>query len=421
MCLIWSGKCLNKNRAGVQGIPENRFKNEHVSQKQKHLELLDYTRAVAIISVVAFHCLMNTGGQIYWKTWVRDLNIPFSNWLVLPLNLGGLGVAIFFVVSGFCIHLSFQQQGRKYSDFFIRRFFRIYPAYLAAVLLFVFVFPTTALNFSGASSNESWRQLIFHLLLIHNFQAGTYMGINPSFWSLAIEVQLYLLYPLLLFLVARSGWKQALLILGITESLIHLVRTIVEINAISIPHFLNQNGVLFNVLMCGFDLGRSPLAYWFSWSIGAMIADYYIQNKPHPLANVSPMAWVGLIVVCFVFRPLSEFTFMMGCLLTATVLSRSLLNEDIAPKGSGWKFLGKIGVCSYSLYLLHGPIIGIIPTAWLNPFGIIAKLVFLGFAGLIVLMLSWIAYLVIEVPGVRWGKTLVKTLNPRTGREVLAK
>lgn len=348
-----------------------------------HLDLLDYTRAVAILSVVAYHCLCATGMQIYWKTWARDLNVPFSNWLVLPLNLGGLGVAIFFVVSGFCIHLSFQQQGRKYSDFFIRRFFRIYPAYLAAVLFFVFLFPKTTLNFSGASSNESWRQLIYHLLLIHNFQAGTFMGINPSFWSLAIEVQLYFLYPVLLFLVARAGWKQTLLLLGITEGIIHIIRTIVLFNAISIPHFLGQNSHVLNVMMCVYDLGRSPLAYWFSWSLGAAIADYYMQNKPHPLANVSPMIWIGCITACFLFRPLSEFTFMMGCLLTATVLSRLLLSDGIALEGVVRKFLGKTGVCSYSLYLLHQPILFAVPTAWLGSYGL-ARLVFLGFVGVVI-------------------------------------
>src|ERR1700685_485915 len=111
-----------------------------MSPQQKHLDLLDYTRAVAIISVIAFHCLCAVGAQIYWNIWVRNLNVPLSGLVALPLNLGSLGVAIFFVVSGFCIHLSFQQQGKRYSDFFIRRFFRIYPAYLAAVFLFSFLF-----------------------------------------------------------------------------------------------------------------------------------------------------------------------------------------------------------------------------------------------------------------------------------------
>lgn len=386
-----------------------------MSQPQKHLDLLDYTRAMAIISVVAYHCLCAIGGQIYWNTWVRNLDVPLSNLLVLPLNLGSLGVAIFFVVSGFCIHLSFQQQGKKYSDFFIRRFFRIYPAYLAAVLLFAFLFPKTALNFSGASANESWRQLISHLLLIHNFQPGTYSGINASFWSLAIEIQLYLLYPLLLFLVARLGWKRTLILLGIIESVIHVAREIVVFNTISMPHFLDHYPrAISSTLICFYDLGRSPLAYWFSWSLGALVADCYLQNKPQPLAGVSPVIWAGCTVICFVFRPLSEFMFAMGCLFTATTLSRLLQNGiKVNPDRFGWKFLGRIGVWSYSLYLLHQPILFALPTAWLDSYGTLVKLAFLGFAGLAVLLLSWLSYTAIEAPSIKMGKALIKMLKPR--------
>ena len=392
-----------------------------MSQSQKHLDLLDYMRATAIVSVVAFHCLLVAGAQIYWNTWVRNLNVPISNLLLFPLNLGSLGVAIFFVVSGFCIHLSFQQQGKKYLDFYVRRFFRIYPAYLVAVLLFAFLVPKTSLSFSDASSDESWKQLIAHLLLIHNFWPGTFTGINASFWSLAIEVQLYLIYPLLLFLVARFGWKRTLLFLAIIESVIHIVTVTVLFKTATNPHFLSQYPqAISNIVGCIYDLGRSPLAYWFSWSLGAMIADYYLQNKPLPLANVSPMIWVGGIIACFVFRPLSEFMFMMGCLLTATVLSHLLTGPvKTLSEGRLWKTLGKIGVCSYSLYLLHEPILFAVPIAWLNSYGNLAKVFFLSLVAVAILMLSWLAYVTIEAPSIKLGKILVKGLKPRTSAMAL--
>jgi peptidoglycan/LPS O-acetylase OafA/YrhL len=53
---------------------------------------------------------------------------------LFPFSLGGLGVAIFFAVSGFCIHLSHLHNRNKGWSFFIyRRFFRIYPACIAAL------------------------------------------------------------------------------------------------------------------------------------------------------------------------------------------------------------------------------------------------------------------------------------------------
>lgn len=382
-----------------------------MSPAKKHLDLLDYTRAVAIISVVAYHCLVAIGAQLYWNGSTRDLNAPFSNLVLLPLNLGSLGVAIFFVVSGFCIHLSFQQQGKKYSGFFVRRFFRLYPAYLVCLVFFAFAFPKTSLAFSGLATNESWRQFISHLLFMHNFEPGTFFGINASFWSLAVEVQLYLLYPLLLLLVSRFGWKHALIILGTTEVLIHVASQVVLFNTISAHPFLAQ--IPKGLLSFVYGLSRSPLAWWFSWSLGALIADCYLANKPQPLAAVSPMIWVGCMAVCFLFRPLSEFLFMTGCLLTATILSRLMNNPlEINRDRFGWKFLSKVGVCSYSLYLLHQPILFAMPTAWLNPYGNLAKILFLGIVGFAILFLSYLFYIAIEAPGIKLGKNIIKLLKP---------
>src|SRR5437899_2401642 len=99
----------------------------------KHIELLDYTRGIAIISVLFFHTLGVMFGydMLPWNGWLRDFSSDQDSFLnFLPFSFGQAGVAIFFVVSGFCIHISFQQQGQKWSGFFIRRFSRIYPAFL---------------------------------------------------------------------------------------------------------------------------------------------------------------------------------------------------------------------------------------------------------------------------------------------------
>lgn len=384
-----------------------------VEQARKHfdhLDLLDYARAVAIISVVAFHCLCASGAQLFWSTWSRNLNVPFFNLLLLPVNLGSLGVAIFFVVSGFCIHLSFQRQGRSYADFFIRRFFRIYPAYLAALLFFALLFPKSCLIFSGPSSNQAWTQLLSHLLLIHNFLPGTYMAINPAFWSLAIEVQLYVLYPILLFLVGQLGWKRTMVILAIIEAIIHTGKAVALLNETSGHHFLSRS--LDGIFICLYGLGRSPFAYWFSWSLGALIADSYLQQKPQPLARVSPVVWVGCTALCFLVRPLSEFMFMMGCLASAAVLSRLLTNKvQINPDRFSLKFLSKIGTWSYSLYLLHQPLIWAVPIAWLSSYGHAAEFVFLGFAALAVVPLSFLLYRTVEAPSIKAAKNLIKMLR----------
>ena len=120
---------------------------------------------------------------------------------------------IFFVISGFCIHLSHQRSNHKdFRIIFIRRFFRIYPP--------LFCRPTH-LQFSPCPfwlvlrPDANWQ----HVLLIQNFygQFTLQSQLNASFWSIAIEVQLYLLYPLLLFIVRRLSWTTALWMIGSIE------------------------------------------------------------------------------------------------------------------------------------------------------------------------------------------------------------
>jgi len=242
-----------------------------VKSSVKHIELLDYIRGIAIIAVLLFHTLGTAYGYdaLPWKGWFRDFSVPVSFLCFLPLSFGQAGVAIFFVVSGFCIHVSFQQQGQRWGDFFIRRFFRIYPPYLAALILFALILPELGrIDFHG---QHAWLQLLTHLFLVHNCDPLTFTSINGSFWSLAIEAQLYLLYPVLLVLVARFGRRQTIAILAGCELLIRGLNSVIQMAGAT-----NTTGGHISWL-----LTNSPLGYWFSWALGAFIAGMLISETEY--------------------------------------------------------------------------------------------------------------------------------------------
>ena len=322
----------------------------------KRVDCLDYFRGVAILAVFLFHCLATVFGVKFpWDGWFRDFSIApsFLALMPIPACLGDAGVPIFFVVSGFCIHVSFQRD-RQWGGFFVRRFFRIYPPYILAVLLFALVLPETARRLSG-SGGAGWDQWTSHLLLFHNFSPDTIYGFNPSFWSIAVEVQLYLIYPLLLALAGKFGWRRILFVLLAFQ----LSMEGVAGAASTMVLYPSLRPLALEIGHYSYWLQMSPFAYWFSWSLGAFIADAYLAGRPLPLANGSLISWFGLSFLSYFMRPTEPFGFLLFSVTAAVAMSK-LMARDMLPAGLprfGLKHLRLTGIWSYSIYLLHQPLL----------------------------------------------------------------
>jgi peptidoglycan/LPS O-acetylase OafA/YrhL len=386
--------------------------NQEKPQAPDRLSFLNSARGIAILSVFAFHCI-SAGQQIPWGPWVRDFSVSIFDLALLPLNFGWLGVPVFFVISGFCIHFSFITQGRDWKAFFIRRWFRIYPPYLGAVVLFALVIPESSLHFD-LDGARAWRELVYHLLLIHNYNAYTYFGINSSFWSIAIEVQLYLIYPLLIWLTARFGWGRTLLLTALIEGGIAVLSGLqAAAHGLESSFGFKYPAGLLNLMAQLNWLTISPFAYWFSWSLGAKLADDYLNKKSMLLAKTPVIIWIGCILTCYLFRPLCGFIFMSTCLLTATIIGKRLMSSsgNESRPGFAGSALQKIGIWSYSLYLLHQPLIGIAELNLVTLLPVVPPPLRLGvaFASLMfILPLCFLSHRYIELPCVRLGKSFLK-------------
>lgn len=129
--------------------------------------------------------------------------------LLAPVGFGYLGVNLFLVLSGFCLAYPFWRSpggpvwGMGLGEFYRRRFVRIAPAYLATLAV------VTVLAFPQTYRSGAWRELgwdvAVHLVFLHNLWPETIATLNPVFWSLALEWQLYLIFPLLLTVSAKAG------------------------------------------------------------------------------------------------------------------------------------------------------------------------------------------------------------------------
>jgi peptidoglycan/LPS O-acetylase OafA/YrhL len=169
---------------------------------------LDFVRSVAVISVVAEHTLMAL--KIHR---VGSFDIDY---------LGVLGVLVFFVLTALVLMWSLERKPHA-LDFYVRRFFRIYPLAWAAILIaWIFHAPTggTAYHFF-AYAHPTFVELIYQSTLIQNAN-GKLLGVM---WSLAYEVEMYLLLPAIFFFVRQnfSLWPPLLIWL------------LVLINALPVP------------------------------------------------------------------------------------------------------------------------------------------------------------------------------------------
>ncbi|MDY3561938.1 acyltransferase [Gemmata sp. JC673] len=344
----------------------------------------DVMRGVAILMVVVYHAFGSFyGWHLPWDGWLRNFSEPRSETLVwfYPVSFGWAGVSLFFTISGFCIHYSYLRAGKfDPGQFYWRRFWRIYPAYLISLVLFAILFGYSHLTYKGMS------QILSHAFFIHNFGSEGFFAINPSFWSIATEVQLYLLFPVLLFIRGRLGISATLVILFIVAC----GWRIIAISNWGLPeHPIDW-------------VWTFPLMTWFDWSLGALVAERSFQGRR---AFKNPGLWLPASLLLFVlstfYKPLTVFSFTLAALASAVALDASLYVRWKSWWAWGLVFIGTI---SYSLYLWHQPLIPYL----INRLKTISGSSFVAWIGLVPLLLvgGWVSFQIFEKPAVAIGHRL---------------
>ncbi|HJS23506.1 MAG TPA: acyltransferase, partial [Pyrinomonadaceae bacterium] len=223
-----------------------------LSPTSKRLRGIDALRGVAALGVVLYHAVEQS------KTVLPGNFLQYPVRVVqLASSFGYIGVFLFFVISGFCIHLQWARTKAagaepdiRFGSFWKRRIRRLYPPYIIALLFFL-------LLTAGTTGIDVTHFFIYdigmHLLMLHNLDPGTCYTINGVFWTLAIEEQLYLAYFLLLFMRVRWGW-------GVTIAVCLLARV----------GWMLLSHVVWLKTGFGIPVPESAAAHWFTWALGAI-------------------------------------------------------------------------------------------------------------------------------------------------------
>jgi peptidoglycan/LPS O-acetylase OafA/YrhL len=352
------------------------------------LQQLDALRAFAFGSVMVEH---------YGGDW---LNRHF------PIGAGTVGVGCFFTLSGFLITgvllESFDRAERKsdaFWSFYVRRFFRLMPAFYAVILALVL------LGIEPIASSWPW-----HAAYLTNVWM-TFGHPSNVFWSLAVEEQFYLLWPLII-IVAPRRWLPAVTI-GLIIGAIAFKFAIWKLG-FSVG---NSRGLLpanFELLALGCLLGmvcyRRGTANCFDWYAGPIV----------PVFTAVAWACLGLAVGLWVTLGEGNMPrYFFNNLLIATFFAWLVLQAGVGFKGPvGWVFelpaLQYVGRISYGLYLVHNwmpkvveRFAGPLPRLQLGPIVITAT-----FA---LCMLSWHFF---EQPILRLGRAIAGRPPDRGGPPV---
>lgn len=321
---------------GAQPIPDYRQPDFGPSQFRPDIEGL---RAIAVVSVLLFHLEIG------------------------PFDGGFVGVDVFFVLSGYLITSLMARQiattgGLALAEFWARRARRLLPA-SALVILFVLIGARLILDPITQQSVvvDAFAACFFVINIVFGKRGGDYFAVGSAdspllhFWSLAVEEQFYLVWPVVLYLLAKTGPRRWLNIRRVCAT---LAIASLALCLWMTPQDIATRSWAFNLL---------PSRAW-ELLAGALLALSGTATMRWSSRARSMMGWIGLggiVAVIFTYtsgRPLFPgWAAIVPVVATLMVVAASDGERQVGPaKALGNPVMIWLGARSYAIYLWHWPL-----------------------------------------------------------------
>jgi peptidoglycan/LPS O-acetylase OafA/YrhL len=308
--------------------------------EETRLSALDGLRGVAVLLVLWYHLW-----EISW------LPAPAS-WLQFVPETGFIGVHLFFFLSGFVISYPFARAVVRgdapptWGHFAWRRFIKIVPSYLLSIAaVYAIGYPR------HEDATPAVQAILTHLLFIHTWFLATYGSINGVLWTLAVEVEFYLLFPLLWWCFSRRPWvtSAAMIVVAIAWRVAFArccYATLFAPYSENLPGYLDifACGMLASWIYCRYGhaarprlVALAPLLYL----AGVVATIFMLESLFHYRAHdqwadvwqIGRRQWFGVAFAAIA----------LGVLWSPRIVRLTLAN----------RLFTFLGVISYNLYLYH--------------------------------------------------------------------
>jgi peptidoglycan/LPS O-acetylase OafA/YrhL len=427
-----------------------------ISKQDNSILVLDGLRAIACLSVLFFH--------FRWLSSLYISKFPTEGpgaFVTAFFLFGNSGVILFFLLSGFLLFIPFAKallvEDCKWPSlhrFYLKRVFRIIPAYYIALILLILFFHPAFLSLL------QWRAVLKLLTFRMNYELA--QQINGVFWTLAIEFQFYLLLPLIAWvmsLVVRRGsvhWRLAKLILCLLAMICWGLLTrywaLYIVDTTRLDWLLNHSvGVTLRLLLYG-DPGHPESGKYFEvFGLGMLVCAFYVYSRNQNvrwtrvfqlislffgLLGLSSLAFLSLWNLYFlnlgagptlqyifasyqnlllniwpIWRP-----FLIG--LACALCMFALLHGPTWLKHPfEWIPLRWLGAISYSLYIWHMPL-AFLFLGYTFPLlngrrHVFQYMISLLWVLVVIIPFSVMFYRYVERPGIRLGASILRKIEKR--------
>jgi peptidoglycan/LPS O-acetylase OafA/YrhL len=303
---------------------------------------LDGVRGLAILIVMLHHAVL-----------CAPVKAP-SGWQKVMSDVAGegwIGVDLFFVLSGYLITtilLRTREQPKYYRNFYARRTLRIFPLYYAAVFLTCVVFPFLS---HGNTARLLWSHQLWYWLYIPNVlvfvQGNWFDSLFDHTWSLAIEEQFYLVWPLTVRLLGARKLAPTVVVIALASGALRV--------------WMSANGY------SEAQIRVLPFSHCDGLALGALLAS--LEALKTPLSQRRQLGWALVVAGAIVRAPV--FGSLVGTavhdnalvgtgwtLIFAGVLALLVTGPRAGPLARVFSVrpLVFLGTYSYGIYLIHMPL-----------------------------------------------------------------